>query len=59
MTIYQKAIKVRQYCEKRIGCDGCIYRDKCRKSENILLAPIDEKLINIAIAIKKEKWKVK
>ena len=59
MTIYQKAIKVKKYCEKRTGCDGCIYRDKCRKSENILLAPIDENLINIAKAIQIEKWKVK
>ena len=59
MTIYQKAIKVKKYCEKRIGCDGCIYRDKCRKSEIILLAPMDENLINIAKAIQTEKWKVK
>ena len=59
MTIYQKAIKVRKYCEERIGCDGCIYRDKCRNSKKLIYAPIDEKLKDIAQAIQSEKWKVK
>ena len=59
MTNYQKAIKLRKYCGNRIGCEGCIYRDKCRKSEKLLFAPVDENLINIAEAIKEEKWKVK
>ena len=59
MIIYQKAIKLRKYCENRITCDGCIYRDKCRKSEKLLFAPVDEKLRDIAEAIQIEKWKVK
>ena len=59
MTIYQKAIKLRKYCGNRIGCDGCIYRDKCRKSEKLLFAPVDEKIKDIAEAIYTEKWKVK
>ena len=59
MTIYQKAIKVKKYCEKRTGCDGCIYRDKCSKSKKLLFAPVDEKLKDIAEAIHAEKWKVK
>ena len=59
MTIYQKAIKLRKYCENRITCDGCIYRDNCRKSKKLLFAPVDENLINIAEAIYTEKWKVK
>ena len=59
MTIYQKAIKVRKYCENKTPCDGCIYRDKCRKSKKLIYAPIDENLNDIAQAIKEEKWKVK
>ena len=59
MIIYQKAIKLRKYCENRITCDGCIYRDNCRKSKKLLFAPIDENLNDISQAIKEEKWKVK
>ena len=59
MTIYQKAIKVRMYCENKTLCDGCIYRDKCSKSKKLLFAPVDEKLKDIAQAIYTEKWKVK
>ena len=58
MTIYQKAIKVRKYCENKTPCDGCIYRDKCSKSKKLLFAPVDEKLKDIAEAIQIEKWKV-
>ena len=59
MTIYQKAIKVRKYCGNKTSCDGCIYRDKCRKSKKLLFAPIDENLNDISQAIKEEKWEVK
>ena len=59
MTIYQKAIKVRKYCDNKKSCDGCIYRDNCRKSNKLIYAPIDEKLKDIAEAIHVEKWKVK
>ena len=59
MTIYQKAIKVRNYCENKTPCDGRIYRDKCSKSKKLLFAPVDEKLKDIAEAIQSEKWKVK
>ena len=59
MTIYQKAIKVKKYCEKRTGCDGCIYRDNCRNSKKLIYAPTDEKLKDIAKAIQIEKWKIK
>ena len=58
MTIYQKAIKLRKYCGNRIGCEGCIYRDKCSKSKKLIFAPVDEKIKDIAEAIYTEKWKV-
>ena len=59
MNNYQKAIKVRKYCENRTLCEGCIYRDNCRKSKNLLFAPVDEKLKDIVKAIQTEKWNVK
>ena len=59
MTIYQKAIKVRKYCENKILCDGCIYRNKCSKSKKLIFAPVDENINDIAEAIREEKWKVK
>ena len=59
MTIYQKAIKLRKYCENMITCDGCIYRDNCRYSKKLIYAPADEKLKDIAEAIQIEKWKIK
>ena len=59
MTIYQKAIKVRKYCENKILCDGCIYRNKCSKSKKLIFTPVDEDIETVARAIKEEKWKVK
>ena len=59
MIIYQKAIKLRKYCENRITCDGCIYRDNSRKSKKLLSAPLNVNIKVLAKVIKDEKWKVK
>ena len=62
MTIYQKAIKVRNTCENQNQCNGeneCIYFKKCTKSNIILFSPMDSNILTIAKAIKEEKWNVK
>ena len=59
MIIYQKAIKLRKYCENRVGCDDCIYADKCKNTRYLLFPLSDENIKDIAEAIQKEKWIVK
>ena len=56
MTIYQKAMKVRKYCKNKNHCDDCIYRVNCRKSKNLLCAPLNVNIKNLAKVIKDEKW---
>ena len=59
ITIYQKAIKLRKYCEDRECCIGCKYFSECLGSKIILFGVVDERLLTVAKAIQKEKWKVK
>ena len=62
MTIYQNAIKVRKVCENREfsrGENQCPYFKHCTESELLIDLPMDYNLIDIAKAIKEEKWNVK
>ena len=59
MINYLKAIKVRKVCKNKNHCDDCIYCVNCRKSKNLLCAPLNVNIKYLAKVIKDEKWKVK
>ena len=59
MTIYQKAIKVREECESQEVCANCPYDEDCLKSNIIFLIPSMSNIKEIAKAIVTEKWNVK
>ena len=61
MTNYQKAIKVRKFCESRGFCrseNQCPYFKHCYDSEILIGLPIDYNLKDIAKAITEEKWNI-
>ena len=62
MTIYEKAIKVREECESHKKCtseEDCPYYDKCFESKILFFAVESYSIRMIAEAIKEEKWNVK
>ena len=62
MNNYQKAIKVREECEKHIECgikNNCPYYDKCLKSDILIFPPETYDTKTIIKAIEEEDWNIK
>ena len=61
MNNYQKAIKVREECEKHIECaieNNCPYYDKCFKSNILFFPPETYDIKTIIKAIEEEDWNI-
>ena len=58
MTIYQKAIKLRKYCETQSTCKKCKYYDKCKKWFYSHFTPLDVTIKDLSEVIKNEKWDI-
>ena len=59
MTNYQKAIKLRKYCETQSVCERCKYYDYCKNHFYIRFTPLDVNIKDLVTVIKDEKWNVK
>ena len=59
MTNYQKAIKLRKYCETQNKCENCKYFDNCKKWFYLRFTPLDVTIKDLSEVIKEEKWDIK